>query len=85
LHRNESKSEYAHEVLELPILHQDNGSTIHMVSKGRGNFQNSKHIRVRYYYIRDLVLGGDLEVYCRHGFRPTHQRCCTGGVSVSAA
>jgi len=62
LHRNESKSEYAHEVLELPILHQDNGSTIHMVSKGRGNFQNSKHIRVRYYYIRDLVLGGELRV-----------------------
>jgi hypothetical protein len=60
--RNESKSEYAHEVLELPILHQDNGSTIHLVSKGRGNFQNSKHIRVRYYFIRDLVLGGELRV-----------------------
>lgn len=62
LQRNENTTSYAHEVLELPVLHQDNNSTIHLISKGRGNFQNTKHIRVRYYYIRDLVLGGELRV-----------------------
>jgi hypothetical protein len=62
IHRNADATPYAHETLEMPELHQDNNSTIHLISKGRGNFQNTKHIRVRYYFIRDLVLGGELLV-----------------------
>ena len=33
-----------------------------MIKYGRGNFKNSKHIRVRYYYIRDLVMAGEMVV-----------------------
>jgi hypothetical protein len=44
VHRNADVTPYAHEILELPELHQDNNSTIHLISKGRGNFQNTKHI-----------------------------------------
>ena len=62
LHRNEDSTPYAHEVVEVPLLYQDNASTIHLIDKGRGNFRNSKHIRVRYYFIRELVLAGELKV-----------------------
>ena len=40
-------------------------STIHLINKGRGNFKNTKHIRVRYYFVRDLVLLGELVVLWR--------------------
>jgi hypothetical protein len=62
LERNEDLSTYAHEVLDLPVLQQDNNSTRHLIDKGRGNFQNSKHIRVRYYFVRDLVINKELRV-----------------------
>jgi hypothetical protein len=62
LYRNADATPYAHEVVEVPVLHQDNNSTIHLIAKGRGNFDNTKHIRVRYYFIRDLVLNGELLV-----------------------
>ena len=51
LSRNADATPYAHEVVDVPLIYQDNASTIHLVKKGRGNFRNSKHIRVRYYYI----------------------------------
>jgi hypothetical protein len=62
MHRNADSTPYANESLDLPVLQQDNNSTMHLISKGRGNFDNTKHIRVRYYYIRDLVLAGELQV-----------------------
>jgi Reverse transcriptase (RNA-dependent DNA polymerase) len=62
IYRNADSTPYAHEVIEMPVLHQDNNSTIHLIAKGRGNFDNTKHIRVRYYFIRDLVLNGELLV-----------------------
>jgi hypothetical protein len=60
--RNPDITEYAYEIVETPSLKQDNTSTIHLIQKGRGNFKNTKHIRVRYYYIRDLVVSGEIEV-----------------------
>jgi hypothetical protein len=60
LYRNESKSDYAHE--EVPLLYQDNKSAIHLIEKSHGNFRNSKHIKVRYYFIRELVKAGELVV-----------------------
>jgi hypothetical protein len=62
LYRNEDKTPYAHEEIKPPQLYQDNASTIHLIKYGRGNFKNSKHIRVRYYYIRDLVMAGEMVV-----------------------
>lgn len=47
--------------MDAPLLYQDNASALHLVGKGRGNFKNTKHIRVRYYFIRDLVLADELK------------------------
>ena len=62
LYRNEDTTPYAHEVVDVPLLYQDNASTLHLIEKGRGNFRNTKHIRVRYYFIRELVRAGELRV-----------------------
>jgi hypothetical protein len=48
------------------ILKQDNQSTIHLIVKGRGSFRNSKHIRVREHFIRDLVRDGEIVVQWQH-------------------
>ena len=60
--RNADSTTYAHEILDAPELRQDNQSTIRLIDRGRGNFKNTRHIRVRYYYIRDLVLSGEVVV-----------------------
>ena len=60
--RNGDLTPYAHEIVDVPVVYQDNASAIHLIGKGRGNFRNSKHIHVRYYYIRELVLAGELKV-----------------------
>ena len=62
LHRNAEITPYAYEEVEVPVMYQDNASAIHIIGKGHGNFRNSKHIRVRYYYIRDLVLAKEVVV-----------------------
>ena len=62
LYRNGDNTPYAHEDIKVPVLYQDNASAIHLIKYGRGNFRNTKHIRVRYYYIRDLVLAGEMLV-----------------------
>lgn len=62
LHRNADITPYAYEAVEVPTVYQDNASAIHLIDKGRGNFRNSKHIRVRYYYIRDLVKAKEVTV-----------------------
>jgi hypothetical protein len=50
------------EEIDTPVLYQDNASALHWICSGRGNFKTTKHIRVRYFYIRDLVLSGELKV-----------------------
>ena len=45
-----------------PAILQDNTSAIQVAEKGGGNFKNSKHIRVRYYYITDLVAEGLVKI-----------------------
>ncbi len=40
--------------------------TIHLIVSGRGSYRNSKHIRVRECFIRDLVRDGDIEVGWQH-------------------
>jgi hypothetical protein len=65
IYRNADRSEYAFEEVDVPVLLQDNQSTMYLIDKGRGNFKNTKHIRVRYYFIRDMVLDGELVVLWR--------------------
>jgi hypothetical protein len=57
---------YAAESPEPSVLRQDNQSTIHLIVKGRGSFRNSKHIRVRDYFIRDMVRDGEMVVHWQH-------------------
>jgi hypothetical protein len=46
------------------VLYEDNQSAIHMVN-GRGSFQKSKHVNVKYHYTRDLIKKGLIDVvYC---------------------
>ena len=56
LHRNQ------YIAADVPIIYQDNKSAIQIVTKGHGNFKNSKHIRVRYSFIRDLVTQGEITI-----------------------
>jgi len=48
------------------ILRQDNRSTIHLIVMGRGSYRNSKHIRVRECFIRDLVRDREIDVVWQH-------------------
>ena len=66
MYRNRDISDYADEDCEVldpvqvPVLYQDNKSAIFLAVMGRGNYRNTKHIRIRYYFIRDLVQMGRL-------------------------
>jgi hypothetical protein len=41
---------------QLPtIIFQDNMSTMFMANNGEGNHNNSKHINIRYFYIKELI------------------------------
>jgi hypothetical protein len=49
-------------IMNVPVLYQDNKSAITIAETGKGNFKNTKHIRVRYYYISDLIRSGELVI-----------------------
>jgi hypothetical protein len=50
---------------DATVLYEDNQSAIHMVN-GRGSFQKSKHVNVKYHYTRDLIKKGLVNVvYCK--------------------
>ena len=44
------------------VLFQDNKSTIQMASEGRGTFKRSKHIRNRYFWVKQFVVNGDIKL-----------------------
>jgi hypothetical protein len=76
LQRPEGKSDYAGETVEVPPcnpdgsarvlepleLLQDNLSAIYISSHAYAGFAGTKHMRVRYYYIRELVMRGEVEL-----------------------
>ena len=51
------------------IVNQDNKSTIVMATKGKSNSGRSKHINVRYFYIKDRIDAGELVLQ----YLPTEQ------------
>jgi hypothetical protein len=74
LERSE-ESPYASEVHEAPMnpdgservmdemeVLQDNLSAMQIVSHPYGGFKGTKHMRMRYYYIRELVMRGHLKL-----------------------
>jgi hypothetical protein len=42
------------------VMYQDNKSTIQISEKGRGSFKRTKHIRVRFFWISELIKFGEL-------------------------
>jgi hypothetical protein len=48
------------------VFHQDNQSAIRMEKNGRASAgQKSRHINIRYFFIKDRILDGDMDViYC---------------------
>lgn len=43
---------------QTPILFQDNQSSIVISEKGRGTFKRTKHIKVRYFWIKEIIDSG---------------------------
>ena len=41
---------------------QDNTSTISLSTKGPSNKERTRHIAIRYYWVKDRVLAGEVEV-----------------------
>ena len=53
--------------VDAATIYQDNMSTIALVDKGRSNSDSTRHINVRYYFIKDRIKSG--EVVIKH--KPT--------------
>ena len=54
------------EELQLPTekaieMQQDNKSAMHMTTMGTGTFKRSKHIKVRYFWLKDLIDAGTMK------------------------
>ena len=49
------------------IIFQDNHSTMHlMLNSKESSFNNTKHINVRYFFVKDVINRGEMLVeYCR--------------------
>ena len=64
----EFMEEQGHMECSVPVLMQDNRSTISLVTVGGGKFRN-KHLKVRKFLVKEKVDGGEIKVcYC-----PTNQ------------
>jgi hypothetical protein len=47
------------------IVHQDNLSTITLIKKGASTSERTKHVSIRYFWLKDRINRGELEiVYC---------------------
>lgn len=51
------------------VIHEDNLSTITMIKKGKCMSKGSKHINIRYYFIKDRIDSGEVDI--KH--LPTHE------------
>jgi hypothetical protein len=55
------------QVMDPPaaVIRQDNMSTISMIKKGSSGSERTKHVAIRYYWLKDKIKSGDLEIiYC---------------------
>ena len=47
------------------ILNQDNKSTIRLAKTGRSNAEKTRHIAIRYFWIKDRIMSKEVEInYC---------------------
>ena len=55
---------------KLPaILYQDNQSTITLVNKGRSTSLSTRHINIRYFWLKERIESGEIEVI----YKPTEE------------
>ena len=48
--------------LDAAVIYQDNMSTIALVKKGQSTSERSRHINIRYFFVKDRVDQGDIKV-----------------------
>ena len=53
--------------MEPALVMQDNMSTLHLIKNGRTSSDRTRHIDVRYFFVKDRVEQGEIE--CR--YQPT--------------
>jgi hypothetical protein len=44
------------------VVHQDNMSTMALVEKGRATAEHTRHINLRYFFVKDRVDSGDIQI-----------------------
>ena len=50
--------------IEAATIYQDNQSTMALVKNGRSNSERSRHINIRYFFVKDRVEQGDVKIEC---------------------
>ena len=48
--------------LDAATIYQDNQSTMALVKNGRANSERSRHINIRYFFVKDRVEQGDVKI-----------------------
>jgi hypothetical protein len=48
--------------LKIPIIYQDNKSTIIMAEKGKTTSERTRHINVRYFFVKDRIENGEVQL-----------------------
>ena len=48
--------------LDAATIYQDNMSTMALVKKGQSNSERSRHINIRYFFVKDRVEQGDVKI-----------------------
>ena len=48
--------------IDTMILHQDNQATISMTTNGRSNSDKTRHIKIRYFFIKELIDSGEVRL-----------------------
>jgi hypothetical protein len=44
------------------VLFQDNTSAIHLEKNGKSSSNKTKHMKIRYFWVKDKVASGELEI-----------------------
>lgn len=53
------------EAVDTPVIYQDNQSTIALINRGKSPSSRSKHIHVRYFWLKERIQNGELTItYC---------------------
>ena len=44
------------------VIKQDNQSAKHMMEVGGGNSENTRHIGIRFYFVKDRIASGEVKI-----------------------